>query len=134
MNFVSAYSKKIMCFKPFFYSSMTKQSFKKECDINNIMASYKRTAGKQFLDTFSGYMDGIFGDASSAVDYHTALGLINEANVAFDSMPSHVRDRFANDPARLMVFLSDVKNKDEAIKLGLLDSSKFKDEAVEKTA
>ena len=38
----------------------------------------------------------------------------------FDSLPSSLRERFSNDPSRLLAFVDDESNFDEAVKLGLL--------------
>lgn len=100
--------------------SLTKQSFKDECDINNILKKYKRALGAEFLDQYQGFLDGKFEDVSAGVDYRTALHQISEADAAFEAMPAGLRARFDNDPGLLLDFLGDSRNRDEAIELGLL--------------
>ena len=42
-----------------------------------------------------------------------------QAQQSFESLPSELRAKFENDPAKLISYLSDDKNNAEAIKLGL---------------
>lgn len=95
--------------------SLTQQQFKEECDVNNILAKYKRTG---LLSHFNKHQ-GNFGDFSNLNDYQTNLDKIRKAHESFDSLPSEVRSKFNNDPGLLIEFLSDSKNDSEAIKLGL---------------
>jgi phage internal scaffolding protein len=99
--------------------SLTQQHFKDECDVNTIMSRYLKTG---FLtDPLKPPTSRpMFGDFSSALDFHNAQTIIAEAQQTFDSLPSFIRDRFNNDPAQLLAFLGDEKNKDEAIKLGII--------------
>lgn len=97
--------------------SRTKQSFKTECDINNLMARY----------TSSGLLPQgttrtpVYGDFTTFDDYFHAVNIINHAQEHFDSLPAEARKRFANDPAELLLFLEDTRNRQEAINLGLID-------------
>lgn len=66
----------------------------------------------------------IFGDFSSApADLQDAYNRILEAQANFAELPSSVRERFANDPMRLLQFLGDPKNRSEAENLGLVNVS-----------
>lgn len=95
--------------------SMTQQQFKAECDVNNILAKYKRTGMLSHIQKHQGN----FGDFSSIEDYQTSLGKLMQAQQSFESLPSELRAKFDNDPGQLISFLSDEKNNAEAIKLGL---------------
>ncbi len=97
--------------------SLTKQSFKDECDINFIMDKWKRTG--EIPAASVGKMPPHYGDFSNPNDYMEACNRVIAANEAFSSLPSFLRDRFANEPANLIAFLADSENQDEAIKLGL---------------
>lgn len=92
----------------------TKQSHKDECDINKIVA---RARKRGFLDV--NVRAGQFLDASSVPDYQGALAIVNRADQLFDTLDAKVRERFRNDPAVMIQWLSDPANKDEGIKLGL---------------
>lgn len=118
--FNSAYSLKPRVLTEAGGLSMTKQSFKAECDINNILKRFRKNAGIDFLNTYSGYLSGKFEDVSAAVDYHTAHAQIDEARQVFGAMPASLRARFNNDPGALLDFLGNSANREEAVSLGLL--------------
>lgn len=94
----------------------TKQSFQKQVDINTIIAKYVKTG---FLDQVRDN-PGVFADVSSVGDFHGMMNKIQFAQEAFMKLPSSLRARFGNDPGRLVGFISDSSNRDEAIKLGLI--------------
>lgn len=94
----------------------TKQSFKDECDINRIMGRYAVTGTLDFVNQ----REARFEDVSE-VDFQSAMQLVAESREAFMSLPSTIRSRFNNDPGKLLGFLEDPSNLDEAIKLGLVN-------------
>ena len=99
--------------------SLTQQHFKDETDINNILRQFNITGMLPEAPLSPRY-----GDFSGIVDYHTALNSVIAAQSEFDGLPAQIRARFNNDPAELIEFLDDEKNRDEAVKLGLLDVPK----------
>jgi phage internal scaffolding protein len=99
--------------------SMTKQSFKKDCDVNAIVARFKKTCGVDFLTRFQGYVDGNFGDFTDVVDYRTAIEQIRKADETFMNLPAQVRANFLNDPAQFLDFVQNPANVDELVKMGL---------------
>lgn len=94
-----------------------KQSFKDETNINSIMAKWHRTGAIEHMNK----RQGEYGDFSHATDYHDTFLRIQDANLAFDALPSNVRARMHNDPGELMDFLADPENRAEATELGLMD-------------
>lgn len=92
----------------------THQSFKAQCDINTIVAK-SRAIGALPPPT----RVAMFGDFSSVPDYASALAVVNNAQAMFDSLPSKTRERFFNDPERMVSFLADKDNLEESYKLGL---------------
>lgn len=90
------------------------QSFKEECDINNIMRKFQRTGMLEWLNTH----DGEFADVTG-VNFENAMETILRAQSMFDDLPSSVRDRFGNNPAAFFDFVHDPGNVDELRKLGL---------------
>lgn len=97
--------------------SMTMQEFKDECDVNNILRNYVSTG---VLTHVSDQVPQ-FGDFSKVpADYGEALALIEESREAFMQLPSEVREKFDSKPENLISYLQDEKNKDEAVKLGLI--------------
>lgn len=94
--------------------SLTKQSFKDECDVNKRLERYGITP--------VGPHPGVppsFGDYSGVGDFLAAQCKILDAQAHFAALPSAVRDRFNNNPAELLAFVGDSKNQDEAVRLGL---------------
>lgn len=92
--------------------SMTQQHFKEECDINNIMKSYR---GKiPASDEPAYFMDCTVTDLQSAYEVADSIG------ARFDSLDSEVRARFNNNPLELLEFVHNADNQTAAIELGLL--------------
>lgn len=100
--------------------SQAQQHFAAEADINNIMRRYQST-GVLVDPLHPGTVKPIFGDFSVSFDFKTAQNTIIDANRRFEMLPSEIRARFGNDPGALLDFLNDKENRQEAIKLGLLD-------------
>ncbi len=94
--------------------SMTDQQYVKDCDINTILKQYGAT-GRLPVDI----REGVSGDFSDIGDYQDCLDRINRAKDAFLALPSHIRDRFGNDPTAYVDFVLDPSNTDECIRLGL---------------
>lgn len=98
--------------------TMTKQEFKEKSDINVIVERASRG-----LPLSTGMQSGqlpVFGDFTKGQDFHGAMCYIQDTERKFMSLPPKVRDRFDNDPAKLLDFLNEGKNRDEAIELGLV--------------
>lgn len=107
--------------KVFQEPSRTKQSFKKECDVNQIMKRFKKiNAGTEYLDQYTQVVGGQFGDFSSVPDYRTALEQVHYAEGIFDALPAQVRKRFSNDTAEFLDFVANPANKDELVSMGLV--------------
>ena len=51
------------------------------------------------------------------------MNQIIAAQEAFNSLPSDIRKKFDNDPAEFLEFVSDEKNNDEMIQMGLKEES-----------
>lgn len=94
----------------------THQSFKEECDINTILGRYRTTGFIEHVQLRSPH----FGDFANAQDYQEAMNSITSVGELFASLPARIRDRVANDPAKLMEFIADPDNQDELIELGLI--------------
>lgn len=97
--------------------TMAQQQFADECDINNIIKKHSQTGIVTHINT----KKGVYADITSVTDYHTMVNLLNDAKTQFMQLPAEIRKKFDNDPGKLIEFLNDRKNYDEALKLGLLD-------------
>lgn len=96
-------------------SPHTRQEFKDECDINNIMAQYMNTGEFFHLnETAPQYMD------CSGEDFRAAMDYVAGAFSMFEELPSKIRTQFSNDPAEFLEFCSHEKNRPELAEMGLL--------------
>ncbi len=93
---------------------VTQQCFKEECDINILLAKFAVTG--QLPDNVRVPQ---YGDFEETFDFHSAMNVLRAAEEAFAAMPAEVRDRFGNDPGRLVEFANNPDNYDEAVGLGL---------------
>lgn len=118
VRFRSAYSEKLSISLTFPENSEhTRQEFKDECDINNIMRQYEVTGEIFHLNEVAPqYLDCDGNDFRSAMDY------VASAFSMFEELPSSIRSRFDNDPAEFLDFCSQEKNRPELADMGLLSS------------
>lgn len=101
--------------------SRTAQQFAAEADINELLRRYQ-SAGIAYDPAAIARAAArpVFADLTDIpVDFQEAQNLIIQAREAFEGLGSDVRDRFSNDPGKLMAFLADEANNEEAYKLGL---------------
>ena len=103
--------------------SLAQQQFKDETDINNILRQFNVTGMLPEAPLSPRY-----GDFSGIVDYHSALNAVLAAEDQFMALPAELRARFQNDPENLINFLDNDSNRDEAIKLGLVDKKLIENE------
>lgn len=94
----------------------TQQSFKDECDVNNIMKKFERTGMLEHLNEFQGNY-GDFTDVPQS--YHDAVNQVLAAQDMFMTIPAKVRAEFQNDPGLFLNFVDDPANADRMVELGL---------------
>ena len=70
-----------------------KQSFKGQCDINNVLKGYDKTG----LITHVNSATAEYGDFTVVNEYQENLNMVIAAEAAFSELPSLVRKKFAND-------------------------------------
>lgn len=92
--------------------SMTKQSFKDECDVNQILARFQRTGVVDHLAKH----EARYGFADS-VSYHEAQNLVAEAQSMFNELPAAARAEFDHDPAKFLDFVDNLDSEDKLKKL-----------------
>lgn len=95
--------------------SMTEQSHRKRVNINSIIRKYRKTGLFPHRKEEPRY-----GDFTQAEDFYEAQNRILQAETDFMSLPSDVRAEFKNDPAKLIEYINDPANEDEAILNGLI--------------
>nr|QJB18911.1 MAG: internal scaffolding protein [Microvirus sp.] len=96
--------------------SLAQQHMKDECDINVIVERFGVTG--QLPEN---PLSPSYGDFSGVTDYHSALNQINATMDDFMALPAQLRVRFDHDPVKLLEFIENDQNRDEAIQLGLID-------------
>lgn len=97
--------------------SRTKQSFKDQVNVNKIVERHRQTGMIAHLNARTPF----YGDVSNLAPYQDALNLVNQAHELFNAMSATVRERFSNDPSRMIAFLQDPRNREEAEKLGMVN-------------
>lgn len=93
---------------------LTDPSHREDCDINTILDRATKT----------GVMPGtnkqaLYGDFSDVPDYMAAQEIVLQADAQFAALDAKARKRFDNSPTKMLEFMADPDNLDEAIKLGL---------------
>lgn len=104
--------------------SMTRQEFASEANVNNLLKRYATTGA--FYDPLTMVKANrrpLFGDFTNFKDFTAAQNAIIEAHEAFDALPVEIREKFNYDPAKLIEWLADDANREEAIKLGLIEKA-----------
>ncbi len=96
--------------------SRTKQSFREESEIRNIMARYVKTG---IIDHFNRH-GGEYGFATS-VSFHEAMNVVTKADQMFSDLPAEVRRRFGGDPGDFLEFVQNPENQEEMFRLGLAE-------------
>lgn len=115
-NIITAYGPKIKV--PLIFPSdegRTKQSFRDECDINVLMKRYEDTGTLEHITKRAALYANV-----TALDFQRAMDIVANARTAFADLPASVRDRFDNDPQKMLAFVMDDENAAEAEELGLL--------------
>lgn len=95
--------------------SRTKQGFKRECDVNILMAKYQKTGVLPQIKPGQ----PVYGDFTQVSDYQSAQNMLISAREQFDAMPLNVRKKFNYDPGRFLEFVENPENQQEMIDLGL---------------
>lgn len=117
LPFITAYGPKtrVLLSFPEQPHGRTKQAFRDESNINNIVAQFLKTGTLEFTRKH----EPQYGDVTGA-DFQTAMDTILAAKSMFADLPAKLRSRFANDPAQFLDFVQDEDNREEATRLGLL--------------
>lgn len=100
--------------------SLTQQHFKDECDINYIIKHYSEPQ-YQTLGAIKTPRVPLWGDFSNVPDLRAAHDAFAVAESSFATLPAEIRRRFNNNPLELLSFVNDSKNREEAVKLGLIE-------------
>lgn len=97
--------------------SQTEQSHKDECDINNIVYRFQKGEVLEHRNEHRGE----YGYAT-AETFNEAMNVVTKGMSMFEDLPSHIREKFKNDPAQFLEYVQNDKNAKEMVKLGLATS------------
>lgn len=95
----------------------TRQDDLKFSNINNIVSRYKKTGELPVKNR-----EAFFADVSAVPDFQTAMNLVDAAREGFMSLPAELRAKHDNNPAKFIDWTSNPANRDEMVKMGLLDA------------
>lgn len=95
--------------------TLTQQQFLEESDINFIAERYGLYGEMPQVRQPPSY-----GDFTGIFDFQTAQNAVRNAVEQFMQLPAKMRARFDNSPQKLLEFLDDTDNRDQAIALGLI--------------
>lgn len=102
--------------------SLAQQQFKDQCDINVLFARYLETGEiPQVIDGLN------YGNFEGIYDFQTAMNAVRTAEGLFSQLPARIKNRFDNDPQKLLEFLADPANAEEAIFLKLAQPKETSD-------
>lgn len=99
-------------------ASRTVQDQARDADINTIVRNFGVTG--KVPANIRAPMEGDFTEVG---DYRSCLDAIRATDEAFAAMPSDLRSRLDNDPARFVDYCADPANVDEMKKYGLAVST-----------
>lgn len=88
--------------------SRTKQSMKDDCDINFIVARYRRTGALEHVARGV----PVFADVADVGEYREVLERLRAAEEYFLTLPAKVREQFGNDPVEYVAALGDPAAQD----------------------
>lgn len=99
--------------------SKTDQQWKEDCDTNIILERFMKTGQL----THVARTPGIFADVSGVKDLLPSMIMLQDARREFDKYPAEIRKKFENKPEKLIEWLQNPENKEEAIELGFLEAT-----------
>lgn len=99
--------------------SRTKQSFRDEANINNIVARAVKT-GYLVDPSIHTTRKPMYGDFTSGTDFQSAADRVLAARQIFDALPATVREKFGHNPSEFIDFASDPANADALVEMGLM--------------
>lgn len=94
----------------------TVQADRNEADINKILARFEKSGMITHLSKETPF----YGDVSEFSGLQDCLIKVREADELFMGMSATIRERFENNPVKMVDFLADERNREEAISLGMV--------------
>lgn len=94
--------------------TMTEQSHKKSCDINNILRKFAETQTISHVNSYEAHYNDVPAD-----DLLQAMLITKNAETMFQSLPSELRNEFNNNAVSFLEFVQNPENEAELVKKGL---------------
>lgn len=101
--------------KIFTQKSKTQQHPKDEVNVNRILDKYRETGLVSHVATRAAQ----YGDFSDVGTFQDVIHKVQAAQDLFDQIPSDIRKKFDNDPAKFIEFCSNPDNIDDLREMGL---------------
>lgn len=95
---------------------LTEQEHKNSCDINYIVAQFKKTGILPETTKIAHYSDN-----TQIPTLEDAFRTVSEAQEAFLSLPANIRRLMDNDPSKMEDFLRNDENTDILLKYGIIE-------------
>lgn len=105
------YARKQIRFKK---KGRTKQSFKAECDINNIVGRFAKSGIIEHENTHTPQ----YGFAPN-MDLKESFQMMQNASEKFENLSPEIRENFNNSPAEFLEFVDNPSNRPEWAAMGL---------------
>lgn len=112
----TAYGKRDRVFADVGDRSRTKQSFRDDCDVTNIVNSYYRSGTLAHANSKQPH----YGFATSC-DFREALELVAQASKNFAGLDSAMRKQFNDQPGEFLAFVENPSNLPQMAQMGLLN-------------
>lgn len=94
--------------------SLTKQADFDRANIHSLLSRFQKSG--HIRQVTAQPLQGGIPDVDS---FHEAMNIVTTARQSFDALPSQIREKFENNPAKMLQFVSDEKNQSELVALGL---------------
>lgn len=120
MKFNTRYSPPPKITQAFTTPSLTVQSEKDRTDVHNILHRFVSTGDLGYFG-IGAPAKPFFGDFSTTPDFQESMNMQVRAREYFDGLPSEMRLKFGNDYRQMIRYLGNDENREEAVKLGLLE-------------
>lgn len=100
--------------------SLTQQHMAAEADINNLVNRHLNNPRRVPLGDPHATRQAQFGDYTS-MDFQAMQNAVADIEQKFAGLPARLRARFQNQPYQLVRFVENEENREEALKMGLIE-------------
>lgn len=91
--------------------TLVQQQFANEVDINTIVRRFGITGSMPFGQA----SPGVYGDFTEISDYESAMERVRKVDEGFMRLPPEVRERWDNDPGKLIRFANQLTEEDLSV-------------------